>query len=414
MRVSLSKYQKPSNTFMLLLLAIIYLAFISLGLPDAVLGSAWPIMNQDLNSTLEFAGVIAVVISMGTVVSSLLASRIIYRFGIGKVVALSVLMTAGALLGFSAAHHVLALVLLAIPLGIGAGAVDAALNNFVALHYQSKHMNYLHSFWGVGATAGPLLMATYLSTHEGWRDGYTTLAIIQFALVTLLFLTLPLWKKAVAPMTSKRQHDDQQQFVSNMDALKIPGVKLQLFIFACYCSLEAGTGLWAASYLNIDRGVTATDAAFWTAMFFLGITAGRFICGAIAERASEVVLIRIGSMIILAGVVGLIAPLPVIVTQLSLVLIGLGCAPIYPNTIQLTPRRFGRQASPTIIGLSMATAYTGMTLVPFLIGVVVSSYSFSYFPIILIVISLTMLVMTERLASLSTQTSVIDSLKQAQ
>lgn len=397
---------------MLLLLPIIYLSFISLGLPDAVLGSAWPVMNQDLNSTLEFAGVISVVISMGTVLSSLFATRVIHRFGIDKVVAISVLMTACALLGFSAAQHILALALLAIPLGIGAGAVDAALNNFVALHYQSKHMNYLHSFWGVGATAGPLLMATYLNTHEGWRDGYTTLAILQFSLVILLFSTLPLWKQAVAPTTSKNQRADRQELVSNTAAIKIKGVKLQLFIFACYCSLEAGTGLWVASYLNIARGVPAADAAFWTAMYFLGITAGRFFCGVIAERMSENQLIRIGSITILVGVIGLFAPLPIILTQMSLVLIGLGCAPIYPNTIQLTPQRFGRQASQTIIGLSMATAYTGTTLVPFLIGMLVSSFSFSYFPMILLVLSFSMLVLTERLALLGKRTSSVEALKQ--
>lgn len=398
---------------MLLLLAIIYLAFISLGLPDAVLGSSWPVMSQDLNSTLEFAGVISVIISAGTVVSSLLATRVIHQFGIGKVVSVSVLMTACALLGFTAAYHVLALVLLAIPLGIGAGAVDAALNNFVALHYKSKHMNYLHSFWGVGATAGPLIMATYLSVHEGWRDGYTTIAVIQFVLVILLFLTLPLWKQAASATLSKDESDEQHQLVSNIAALRTNGVKLQLLLFCCYCSLEAGTGLWAASYLNIEKGVQPSDAAFWTAMYFLGITAGRFICGAIAERLSEEVLIRIGVISILIGVIGLFAPMPTIYTQMSLVLIGLGCAPIYPNTIHLTPQRFGKRASQAIIGLSMATAYTGTTLVPPMIGIVVATFSFTYFPIILLALSITMLVMTEHLVRLGKNSLDLDPIKQS-
>jgi fucose permease len=383
---------------MLLLLAIIYLAFISLGLPDAVLGSSWPVMSQDLNSNLEFAGVISIIISAGTVVSSLYATRVIHRFGTGKVVAVSVFLTACALLGFTAAYHVLVLVLLAIPLGIGAGAVDAALNNYVALHYKSKHMNYLHSFWGVGATAGPLIMATYLGLQDGWRDGYATIALIQFGLVIILFLTLPLWNRVNKGEATLSQEEEAPQLVSNKQALKISGVKLQIFTFFCYCSLEAGTGLWAASYLNIEKGVEPSDAAFWTAMFFLGITSGRFMCGMIAERTSEERLVRVGVLAILLGVIGLIAPLPIMLTQLSLILIGLGCAPIYPNTIHLTPLRFGKRASQAIIGLSMATAYTGTTLVPPMIGVVVANVSFLCFPITLLLLSIAMLAMTERLA----------------
>ncbi len=382
----------------MLLLTIIYLAFISLGLPDAVLGSAWPIISQDINTSLEYAGAVSFVISAGTVISSLMAARIIFRFGTGKVLAFSVLATAAALLGFAFSYHLFAMVLLAIPLGLGGGAVDAALNNFVALNYKAKHMNYLHSFWGVGATAGPFIMAAYLLVSEGWRDGYLTLAVIQFILVIALFLTIPLWKNTLISESNEGEQQAQEAPVSNTMALAIKGVKSQLFIFCCYCSLEAGTGLWAASYLTQTKGVAASDAAFWTAMFFLGITAGRFACGMIADKINEERLIQVGTVTILIGVLGLIAPVPLIMTQLSLVLIGLGCAPIYPNTMHLTPQRFGKNASQAIIGLSMATAYTGITLVPPAMGMVVGALSFSYFPFILLLLSIAMLVVTEQLS----------------
>ncbi|MGV2986307.1 MFS transporter [Vibrio sp. E150_011] len=390
---------------MLLLLAIIYLAFISLGLPDAVLGSSWPVMSQDLNSTLEFAGIISLIISAGTVCSSLMATRLIHRFGTGKVVAFSVLMTACALLGFTFVHHALALVILAVPLGIGAGAVDAALNNFVALHYKSKHMNYLHSFWGVGATAGPLIMATYLSLNNGWREGYTTIAMIQFVLVIVLFSTLPLWKKAMSMTQLNRAESseslDDHSLITNRQAVNIDGVKLQLLLFFCYCALEAGTGLWAASYLAIDKGMSPADAAFWTAMYYLGITAGRFVCGMLADHVKEESLIRGGLIMIMVGVVGLIVPIPDVMTPMSLIVIGVGCAPIYPNTIHLTPKRFGKRASQAIISLTMATAYVGTTVVPPVIGAVVATFSFTYFPGILLALSITMFVMSERLVKRS-------------
>ncbi|WP_406608934.1 MFS transporter [Agarivorans sp. JK6] len=380
---------------MLLLLAIIYLAFISLGLPDSLLGSSWPIMRGDLNASLEFAGVISIVVSAGTVVSSLLSTRLTHYFGTGKVVAVSVLMTAIALFGFSLTYNVWLLVLLAVPLGLGAGAVDAALNNFVAINYKAKHMNYLHSFWGVGATAGPLIMALYLSQQQGWRDGYASISYIQFALVAVLLLALPLWRRATSEnlAVSGEQHTP----LSNALAFKMKGVKLQLLTFFCYCSLEAGTGLWAASYLISQQQVSAANAAFWTAMYFLGITLGRFICGFVSERIAEGKLVRGGVLTIFVGVVFLLIPGWSMLAKIGLMFIGFGCAPIYPNTIHLTPQRFGKQASQTIIGLSMACAYVGTTLMPPFIGLLAASSSFVVLPIALLVFSGLMMFSTERL-----------------
>ncbi|MGO2512109.1 MFS transporter [Marinomonas polaris] len=379
----------------MLLLFIIYIAFISLGLPDAVLGSSWPVMKNDLNASLEFAGVISLIISAGTVISSLFVTKAIHYFGIGKVVALSVLLTAVALLGFSMSNMAWALVFLAIPLGVGAGAVDAALNNFVALHYKAKHMNYLHSFWGVGATAGPLLMANYLALKEGWRDGYITIAIVQFLLVILLFSALPLWKKFV--INSVRSDETSTPLVTNTSALKIKGVSLQLAMFFSYCSIETSTGLWAASYLTTERNILPVDAAFWVAMYYLGITAGRFACGVIAEKVAEETLIRSGVVIILFGCILLALPFSDELAKIGLIFIGLGCAPIFPNTIQMTPKRFGSSASQAIIGLSMATAYIGIMVVPPILGATAKVFTFASFPMILLLLAGIILLTTERL-----------------
>ena len=379
----------------MLLLFIIYIAFISLGLPDAVLGSSWPVMRNDLNASLEFAGVISLIISAGTVLSSLYVTKAIHYFGIGKVVALSVLLTAVALLGFSLSNMALTLVFLAIPLGVGAGAVDAGLNNFVALHYKAKHMNYLHSFWGVGATAGPLLMANFLALTEGWREGYITIAVVQFVLVILLFASLPLWKKFVTHSVTK--DEESAPLVTNMTALKMKGVSLQLAMFFSYCAIETSTGLWAASYLTTERNILPVDAAFWVALYYLGITAGRFACGVIAEKVVEETLIRIGVVIILFGCVLLALPFSGELAKIGLILIGLGCAPIFPNTLQMTPKRFGSSASQAIIGLSMATAYIGIMVVPPILGATAKIFTFASFPMILLLLAAILLLTTERL-----------------
>ncbi|WP_191603412.1 MFS transporter [Marinomonas algicola] len=379
----------------MLLLFIIYIAFISLGLPDAILGSSWPVMKNDLNASLEFAGIISFIISAGTVISSLYVTKMIHYLGIGKVVALSVLLTAVALLGFSMANIALALVFLAIPLGIGAGAVDAALNNFVALHYKSKHMNYLHSFWGVGATAGPLLMVNFLAVNQGWRDGYMIIALVQFLLVAVLFLSLPLWKTFL--LKPSKSQEMNTPLVSNISALNISGVPLQLTVFFCYCSIEMSTGLWAASYLTTEKSLLPSDAAFWVAMYYSGITIGRFTCGVIAEKIAEETLIRSGVIMILLGCLLLALPLSGELAKIGLILIGLGCAPIFPNTIHLTPNRFGPTASQTIIGLSMASAYVGLMLFPPLLGLIAKPFTFASLPVTLIFMSVILLLATERL-----------------
>lgn len=379
---------------MLLLLVIIYFAFISLGLPDAVLGASWPKIHQDLHVGVEYAGVVALLVSVGTVVSSLMTVTLIKRFGIGLLVMLSVFLTASALVGFSFSQGLLSLILLAIPLGIGAGAIDSALNNFVATHYQSKHMNYLHSFWGVGATSGPLIMANYLLIKNGWRDGYVLLGMIQFSLVVILLVTLPLWKKAIVINEEVASSDIP---LGNRAVLSIAGVKTQMFMFFCYCALELGCGLWAASFLITEKMMLADVAAFWVAVFYGGITVGRFLCGTIAHRFDEAGMIRTGALLIVTGAFLLILPINGILPNVGLLLIGLGCAPIFPNTLHLTPARFGKSSSQAIISVSMATAYVGNTLVPPTMGVVLKNISFAAFPFILLVLAILLLWTTERL-----------------
>lgn len=387
---------------MTILLLIIYLAFISLGLPDALLGSSWTVIHLELNTSLEFAGVIAMIISGGTIISSLLTSRIIRRFQTGKVVVVSVALTAMSLVGFSISTSISMLILFAIPLGLGAGAVDAVLNNFVALHYKPRHMNWLHCFWGVGATGGPLILAMYLGSSGTWRDGYMTVGIIQFILVAVLIATLPLWRNIASG--NKDRKSDSSEFVSNRKAFDIKGVKLALLTFLCYCSLEAGTGLWAASYLTVQKGLDVSSAALWVAMYYGGITVGRFVSGLISEKVRGENLIRAGLAIITFGIVLIMLPLPTLFSTSGLVLIGLGCAPIYPSMIHLTPSRFGKNASQSIIGLSMAFAYIGTTFMPPLLGAVSSVLTLKILPYGLLIFALGMIIASEKLRKITSKT----------
>lgn len=384
---------------MTLLLVIIYFAFISLGLPDTVLGSAWPAIASDFAAPFALGGLIAMVISAGTVISSLNTARLTHWLGTGKTMVLSVSLTAVALVGFSLSNNVWLLVLLAIPLGLGGGAVDAALNNFVALHYEAKHMNYLHSFWGVGATLGPLIMAAYLAQASGWQSGYLTIALIQMCLVVLLLFTVRLWKTKTE--TVNQTDEEPKRFITNAEAVRIGGVKTQLLAFFSYCSLESLAGLWIASYLIYSFDVSLQNAAFWTALYFLGITGGRFLCGFLASYLQEQVLVRAGVIIILTGALSLLVADQVIMAKIGFLLIGFGCAPIYPNTMHLTPKRFGKQASQTVIGLTMACAYTGTTLMPPLGGFIADIVGFEILPYFILLFAILLTLTTEKLTRLN-------------
>ena len=376
-----------------LLLAIIYLAFISLGLPDSLLGSAWPVMHEDLGAHLAYGGIPAMIIAGGTIVSSLFSDRLTRKFGAGLVTAASVLLTAGALFGFSLSKTFLSICLWALPYGLGAGAVDAALNNYVARHYAPRHMSWLHCFWGIGASISPHIMGTALSRGAGWGAGYRTVGIIQICLTAILFISLPLWK---------RSGSEKKNRLPLRDVFKIRGVPLVLFCFFAYCALEATAGLWASSYLVKGRGIGADVAASFAALFFIGITGGRFLNGFLADRIPPRNLIRAGLGMIVFGIILIL--LPVDFLSLSgLVIAGLGCAPIYPLIIHAPPANFGPERSQAVIGVQMAAAYVGSTFMPPLFGFLAGKVGIGLFPLYLAVFAGMMIITSEALNRKLTQ-----------
>jgi len=377
-----------------LLLVIIYLSFISLGLPDSLLGCAWPAMQRDLSVTLPSAGVIFMIISCGTIISSFFSSRIIKKLGTGKLTFISVTMTALALFGFSVSPSFIFLCIMAIPLGIGGGAVDASLNNFVALHYKAKHMSWLHCFWGIGATLGPIIMSLFISKNNQWRKGYTTIAIVQLCLVFILFISLPLWKK-FENKNDKINEDEKN--TKNINSLKIPGVKLALVSFVFYTATESTTGLWGCSYLVNYKGLPSGQAARWISLFYAGITIGRLLTGFLTLKLSSRVLIRSGQVVCIIGAVCLLLPLPIYFSMIGLILVGLGCAPIFPCMLHETPKRFGALASQSIIGIQMGFAYIGSMFMPPILGFIASKTSIAVFPYFLLCCMLIMLLGSEKI-----------------
>lgn len=384
---------------MLSLLIIIYLAFISLGLPDSLLGSAWPVMRVDLGADFTVAGYIIMVVQACTIVSSLLSNRLLLRYGTGRITLVSVAMTALALFGYSVAPSVGWLFVCAVPLGFGGGNVDAALNHFVAQHYAARHMSWLHCFWGVGATTGPAIMALTLAQGAGWRAGYTTIAIIQAALVLVLLLSLPLWKRAApAPTpTQAASATASPPIRGNREALRVPLVKLALVSFVFFCATETTAGLWTSSYMVATHGVSGAEAARAVSFFYGAITMGRFLSGFLAMKLASHVLIRAGQLTCVLGAGLLMLPLPAAAGLTGIVLVGLGTSPIFPSMLHETPRRFGAAAAQAVMGLQMAFAYVGSTCFPPLFGALASRVGLGLFPYYLLLCSLAMLAASELL-----------------
>ncbi|CUN13362.1 MFS transporter [Turicibacter sanguinis] len=378
-----------------ILLIIIYIAFISLGLPDAILGSAWPLMHTDLNVPISYAGIATMIVSGGTIISSFFSEKMIRKFGTGKVTTISVLLTATGLLGIYFAPSFIWICLLGIPLGIGAGAVDAALNNFVALHYEAKHMNWLHCFWGIGATSGPFIMSLFLLNQNGWRIGYATIGIIQAILVICLFISLPLWRQFE---TTQKVEEEDDNGIKIKSLLKIPGAKPTLIAFFCYCAVELTTGLWASSYLVVNDGLAVELAAKWASFYYLGITVGRFIAGFLTMKLTNTQMIRIGQTICIIGAILLVLPITSVFKLIGLIFIGLGCAPIYPAMLHETPNRFGKELSQRLMGIQMATAYVGSTLIPPLFGALSKVLGLQMLPYFLLIFLIIMLVSSEKAA----------------
>lgn len=381
-----------------ILLVIIYLAFISLGLPDSLLGASWPSMYIEFGVPVSYAGIISMIIAFGTILSSLQSDRLTRKLGTSKVTAISVAMTAFALFGFSISHSFIMLCLWAIPYGLGAGSVDASLNNYVALNYESRHMSWLHCMWGVGATLGPYIMGYALAGGHSWNSGYLYIAILQIVLTAILIFSIPLWKerKSVAKNAADNEKTTHKA-LSLKEIIKIAGAKEVMLCFFCYCALEQTTSLWASSYLTIYKGVTADTAAGFASVFFIGITVGRALSGFITMKLNDLQMIRLGQGIIAIGIIVMFLPMNENVSLVGLILIGLGCAPIYPCIIHSTPAHFGEDKSQAIIGVQMASAYVGTCLMPLIFGLIAGYINVALFPVYLLLILVLMIVMSELL-----------------
>lgn len=380
---------------MLIILAIIYIAFISLGLPDALLGSAWPLIHKDLTIPLSYAGILSMLISGATVISGLLTTRLVRKMGTGLTSALSVALTAIAMFGFSTSTTFAELIFWTIPFGLGAGAVDAALNNYVALHYSSRHMSWLHAFWGVGVILGPGIMEYSLTHIQSWEKGFVYAGLLQLIPTAILFFSLRLWNK---PKLISQQQPVHHQQLTIKQAFKIQGVSHILIAFFCYCALERSIALWASSYMVLNCHILPEKAAGYAALFFIGLTTGRFLNGLVADRFGDQRMIRWGILLILIGIAVLISPISSVLTiVISFILMGLGAAPIYPSIIHSTPHNFGKENSQALIGIQMASAYCGSTLMPMLFGYIADKLTIALFPIFLILLCLGMLTMTEKL-----------------
>lgn len=377
-----------------LLLAIIYLSFISLGLPDSVLGSAWPLIHVDFGVPVSYMGIISMIIAGSTIVSTFFSGVASRKIGTGLTTAFSVALTAAALFGFSLSNSLMVTSIIAVPYGLGAGAVDASLNSYVAAHFSSRHMSWLHCFWGVGASISPYIMGACLTGGLGWRGGYTVISVVQVVLSAIIFSSIPIWKKHKAAM--KTEDAPQEKRVGLFAALKIKGVVLVLIAFFAYCAIETTLGLWASTYLVKAKGISEETAATFASLFYLGITAGRFVCGFFSEKLGDRLLIRLGIGVLTLGGVMIISPFGNDVIALTgLVVAGVGCAPIYPSIIHSTPSSFGKENADVIIGIQMASAYIGSTFMPPLYGILSTHISPGLLPIWVFVFTALMLLMLE-------------------
>lgn len=379
-----------------LLIAIIYISFISLGLPDSLLGSAWPVMQIEFDAPLSFAGIISMIICACTVVSSLLSDRLTKKFGTGLLTAVSIAVTSGALFAFSVSTQFWMLAIFAVPYGLGAGGVDASLNNFVALHLKARHMSWLHCMWGVGASVSPYIMSYAITGGSGWQQGYWIVSVIQIVLAFSVFISLPLWKKY-----SKRENvenittEEIKKAVTLKEIFAIKGALACFICFFCYCALEQTAMLWASSYMIKHIGVTVEESAMLASLFFIGITLGRGINGFLTLKFSDKTLIRAGQILILTGVIFISIPYIYGLTVAGFIIIGLGCAPVYPSIIHMTPALFGEDKSQAIIGVQMASAYIGSCIAPPIFGLTANHITVELLPVFLAVFLGLMIVMHE-------------------
>lgn len=380
-----------------LLLIVIYLTFISLGLPDALLGAAWPLIYPNFNVPVSYAGSLAMLISLGTIIASFQSDRLTKQLGTVKVTFYSILLTAIGLLAFAFSSNFYHLILATIPYGLGAGSIDAALNNYVALNYKTAHMSWLHCMWGVGASTGPIILAFALQKHYTWATGYKWIAVIQLFLALIVAISSPLWHKHQNKETATYNVQEKTKNLSLREVWKLLGAKATLITFFCYSAMEHCTGLWASSYLVIHLGMNAELAASYASRFFLGITIGRLLSGFISFKLNDKQLIRFGQAIVAFGLIMLCLAQSSFFAIIALTIIGLGCAPIYPAIIHSTPAHFGKERSQTLIGLEMGCAYIGSCLMPPVFGQITKYFGISLYPYFLATFLIIMIIAHERL-----------------
>lgn len=357
---------------MAVLLSVIFLSFIGLGLPDTILGSIWPVIQKDINAPVYSAGIITLIVQAGTVISSLFSSKLVYKYSTQIVTFFSILLTSIALIIFAFSENVFFLFAAAVPLGLGAGSVDAALNGYVANNFKSNIMNFLHGFWGVGAFLGPFTMSFFIKSDYGWRAGYIFTAIILCFIALTVFLSRKIW-------INKNNTSEEKVYISNKEALKIPLVKSALTTFLFFSYIELTTGLWISSYFVYGLGISKYYAALITAFFYGSITAGRIITGLFSNNFENYKIIRAGEMAIIAGCVLMIFG-DIYLSVAGAFIIGIGSSPVYPAMLHETPRRFGEKASLTVMGLQMSVSYTGGALAPLIFGMFADKFSFNLLP----------------------------------
>ena len=373
---------------MAFLLVVIYVAFIGLGVPDSLIGSAWPAVHAELNIPVEAVSIITFIISGCTVLSSMFSAGILNKLGTAKVTAFSTAMTAAALLGFSFAPSFWVMIPLAVVLGLGAGAIDSGLNNYVALHFKASHMNFLHCFYGVGVSLSPYLMSLALS-DAGWRGGYRYAFYVQTVITILLIVSLPMWKKTAS---AGQEEDEKGVNLSILQMAKMPGIRKVWVIMLATNAIEYACGVWGSTYLVEAKGFEAQHGALALTVYYVGMSIGRFVSGLLSEKIGTWKRIAIGSAILAPAIALMLLPLHGAVTVVGLFLVGLGNGSIYPNLIHLTPHNFGKDVSQSVMGSQIACAYIGVMLAPPMVSLISSVFSIKVYPVLLAVLYVIMIV----------------------
>ena len=365
-----------------LLLVIIYICYIGLGIPDSLIGTAWPAIYQEFQLPISYVSIVTMLISFGTVFSSIYAVKVIVKLGTAKVTALSTSLTAIALLGFSCSNHLIWICLCAVPLGIGAGAIDSALNNYVAIHYNGMQMNFLHCFYGIGVSLSPYLMSVALSEDMNWRRGYRIVFFLQMSIAILSIVSLPLWRKV---KNIKTTEDEPAKVLSFREMLKNKKILVVCTIFVTSCALESICQNWGSTFLVNTKGLSADTAAAWITLYYVGLTLGRLFSGLFSTRFSAWQINKAGRAVVLVAILLILLPGHYMATILGLFLVGLGNGPIFPNMTHLTPELFGKDVSQSVIGIEMAFSYTSHLLTPILFGIIAQTFGTQFLPVYLLI-----------------------------